>query len=198
MKKYIAIIDSGGANLASVQAAFMRLNINTRVTSDQKEILDADYVVLPGVGAAGYAMQRLHCQGLVELIRRLQQPTLGICLGQQLLCASSEEDQAACLNIIPARVIKLHNARIIPHMGWNNLTNIDRNDPLLAGISDADNFYFVHGFAPEVRAPYTVAVCDYGIAFSAVVKKNNFYGVQFHPEKSGLAGAKLLKNFLSF
>ena len=196
-KKFIAIIDNSGANLASVEAAFARLDRYTLVTNDQQKILEADYVVLPGVGAAGYAMQKLNDQKLSNLIRQLQQPTLAICLGQQLLCASSNEDQAQCLNIIPTKVIKLNNIRIIPHMGWNNLSNIQQDDPLLKGITEQDNFYFVHSFAPEIKQPYTVASCHYGIPFAAVIKKDNFYGVQFHPEKSGTAGVKLLKNFLS-
>lgn len=196
-KKFIAIIDNSGANLASVEAAFARLDMHTLVTNDQQKILEADYVVLPGVGAAGYAMQKLNDQKLSNLIRQLQQPTLAICLGQQLLCASSDEDQAQCLNIIPTKVVKLHNIRIIPHMGWNNLSHIQQDDPLLKGVTEQDNFYFVHGFAPEIKQPYTLASCHYGIPFAAVIKKDNFYGVQFHPEKSGTAGVKLLKNFLS-
>lgn len=196
-KKFIAIIDNSGANLASVQAAFARLDISTFVTSDQQKILEADYIVLPGVGSAGYAMQKLNEQKLSHLIRQLKQPTLAICLGQQLLCTSSDEDQAQCLNIIPSRVIKLNNIRIIPHMGWNNLINIQQDDPLLNGITAQDNFYFVHSFAPEINPPYTLASCHYGMPFAAVIRKDNFYGVQFHPEKSGPAGIKLLKNFLS-
>ena len=192
---FIAIVDSGGANFTSVQAAIDRLNIKSVVTADLSVIAQASHVILPGVGAAGYAMKLLNEKKLSAVIREIKQPLLGICLGQQLLCESSDEDDAKCLGLIPLKVVKLEGVRVVPHMGWNNLTYLQENDPLFAGISTKDNFYFVHSFAPQVDLKYTIGVCDYGVNFSAVIKKNNFYGVQFHPEKSGAAGMKLLQNF---
>ena len=192
---FIAIVDGGGANFTSVQAAIDRLNIKSVVTADPSVIAQASHVILPGVGAAGYAMKLLNEKKLSAVIREIKQPFLGICLGQQLLCESSDEDDAKCLGLIPLKVVKLEEVRVVPHMGWNNLTYLQENDPLFAGISTKDNFYFVHSFAPQVDLKYTIGICDYGVNFSAVIKKNNFYGVQFHPEKSGVAGMKLLQNF---
>ena len=192
---FIAIVDGGGANFTSVQAALDRLNIKSVVTADPSVIAQASHVILPGVGAAGYAMKLLNEKKLSAVIREIKQPLLGICLGQQLLCESSDEDDAKCLGLIPLKVVKLKGVRVVPHMGWNNLTYLQESDPLFAGISTKDNFYFVHSFAPQVDLNYTIGICDYGVNFSAVIKKNNFYGVQFHPEKSGVAGMKLLQNF---
>ena len=192
---FIAIIDGGGANFTSVQAALDRLNIKSVVTADPSVIVQASHVILPGVGAAGYAMKLLNEKKLSAVIREIKQPLLGICLGQQLLCESSDEDDVKCLGLIPLKVVKLDRVRVVPHMGWNNLTYLQESDPLFAGISTKDNFYFVHSFAPQVDLNYTIGICDYGVNFSAVIKKNNFYGVQFHPEKSGVVGMKLLQNF---
>lgn len=191
----MAIIDGGGANFTSVQIALTRLGADSVVTSDPECISKARHVILPGVGTAAYAMQKLKDKKLVDLIRNLSQPVLGICLGQQLLCDYSEEDNTECLKIIPLQVKKLKNIRIIPHMGWNNLDAI-KDDVLLRDIKESDDFYFVHSFAPEPLAPYTLGICNYGIAFAAVIKKTNFYGVQFHPEKSGVVGMFILNNFL--
>ncbi len=195
--KSLVIVDGGGANFTSIQAALSRLGVLAEITSDAKVIQGADYVILPGVGAAGYAMKLLREKNLTKVIKNLSQPVLGICLGEQLLCSSSEENNTQGMDIIPLRVNKLTNIRVIPHMGWNTLENIDKNDPLLKGISSDDNFYFVHSFAAEIKQPYTLCVCNYGVQFSAVIKKNNFYGVQFHPEKSGKAGERILQNFLN-
>jgi glutamine amidotransferase len=192
---FIAIVDGGGANFTSVQAALDRLNIKSVVTADPSVIAQASHVILPGVGAAGYAMKLLNEKKLSAVIREIKQPLLGICLGQQLICESSDEDDAKCLGLIPLKVVKLKGVRVVPHMGWNNLTYLQESDPLFVGISAQDNFYFVHSFAPQVDLKYTIGICDYGVNFSAVIKKNNFYGVQFHPEKSGVAGMKLLQNF---
>lgn len=192
---HTAIIKGGGANFTSIQAALSRLGVSFEVTNDIKRIQSADCVILPGVGAAGYAMKLLKNGGLIEVIRDLQQPLLGLCLGQQLLCDSSEEDNVQCLQIIPIKVVKIQHTRIIPHMGWNNLTYIKKDEPLLHGITINDDFYFVHSFAPEVKSQYAVGICVYGVQFAAIIRKDNFYGVQFHPEKSGLAGEKLLANF---
>jgi glutamine amidotransferase len=195
-EKFVVIIDGGGANFMSVIAAFDRLKVKSEVSCDPNLIKDADAVILPGVGAAGYAMKQLKNKNLIECLVALRQPVLGICLGQQLLCAFSEEDNINCLNIMPMRVTKFEHTRVIPHMGWNNLINLSENDPLFEGLSTKDNFYFSHSFAPKINKVYTIGACDYGINFSAVIKKENFYGVQFHPEKSGEAGMKVLKNFL--
>lgn len=193
---YVAIVDSGGANFASIQAALDRLQVNSAVTRDPAIIINASKVILPGVGAAAHAMDLIRRQGLYSVIRSLKQPVLGICLGHQILCSSSEEGGAACLGIIPMRVKKLQGVRIVPHMGWNNLI-YDKENPLLDGINPKDSFYFVHSFAPEVDIKYTLAVCNYGEDFSAIIQKDNFYGVQFHPEKSGEVGARFLKNFIN-
>ncbi|GAB7140257.1 imidazole glycerol phosphate synthase subunit HisH [Deferribacterales bacterium RsTz2092] len=195
ISKNVVLIDDGGANFTSVTAGLEQLGVNAPITRDARQIQAADLVILPGVGAAGYSMKHLRDNGLVDVICGLKQPVLGICLGQQLLCESSSEDNAKCLGIIPVKVKKLENIRIIPHMGWNNLTEI-ADDPLLEGFSTEDNFYFVHSFAPEVDSRWTIGVCDYGVKFSAIIRKDNFYGVQFHPEKSGKVGARLLANFL--
>lgn len=193
----VAIIDSGGANFASIQAALSRLTVNSVVTSDPGTIMRAAKVILPGVGSAAYAMDLIRRSGLYDVIRSLKQPVLGICLGQQILCTSSEEGGAECLGIIPMRVRKLDGMRVLPHMGWNTMVNMKKDDSLLDGINRQDSFYFVHGFAPEVDANYTLAECQYGKAFSAIIKKDNFYGVQFHPEKSGAVGERLLENFIN-
>lgn len=193
----IAIIDAGGANFASIQAALYRLQVRSIVTSEPAIIANASKVILPGVGAAAHAMDLIRNKGLYDVMRSLKQPVLGICLGQQILCASSEEGDVDCLGIIPLRVQKLQDVRIIPHMGWNNLSYIKEGEPLLEGINTQDSFYFVHSFAPEVDANYTHATCRYGVEFSAIIKKDNFYGVQFHPEKSGATGESLLRNFIN-
>jgi glutamine amidotransferase len=191
----IAIIESGGANFASICAALSRIGAETLVTSNPEKIKSASHVILPGVGAARYAMQLLREQGLVNMITALKQPVLGICLGQQLLCEYSEEDDTQCLGIMPMRVEKLKQARIIPHMGWNNM-DVKNNTGLLSGIRHQDDFYFVHSYAATVQSPYTLATCDYGQGFSAVIQKDNFYGIQCHPEKSGKVGMRLLENFV--
>lgn len=197
MNNDIAIIDAGGANFASIQAALYRLQVRSIVTSDPAIITNASKVILPGVGAAAHAMDLILRKGLYDVIRSLKQPVLGICLGQHILCASSEEGDVECLGIIPIRVKKLQDVRIIPHMGWNNLDYVKEGEPLLEGINTQDSFYFVHSFAPEVDANYTLATCKYGVEFSAIIKKDNFYGAQFHPEKSGAVGERLLKNFIN-
>jgi glutamine amidotransferase len=197
MTRDIAIIDSGGANFTSIQAALDRLQVKSIVTSDPAIIVKANKVILPGVGAAAHAMDLIHKKGLYDVIRSLNQPVLGVCLGQQILCTSSEEGGVECLGIIPIRVKKLQDVRIIPHMGWNNLIYIKEDEPLLEGINTQDSFYFVHSFAPEVDENYTLATCKYDVEFSAIIKKDNFYGAQFHPEKSGAVGERLLKNFIT-
>lgn len=190
------IIDSGGANLASLQFAFARLGATTQVTSDANTIKQSPRVILPGVGAAADAMQRLRNSGVAELLPTLQQPVLGICLGMQLLFSRSEEGSTDCLGILPETVRRLQPSRglPVPHMGWNQLAPL-REDPLLEGIARDDYVYFVHSYAVPVST-VTIATTDYGIPVSAVVRKGNFWGAQFHPERSAGTGARLLANFL--
>ncbi|HEY0339286.1 MAG TPA: imidazole glycerol phosphate synthase subunit HisH [Steroidobacteraceae bacterium] len=190
------IIDSGGANLASLQFAFERLGARTHVTSDASEIASAARVVLPGVGAAANAMQRLRGCGVAALLPTLKQPVLGICLGMQLLFDHSEEGATDCLGILPATVRRLRPAPglPVPHMGWNQLAPL-RDDPILEGIAPGEYVYFVHSYAVPV-ATLTLATADYGIPVSALVRQGNFWGAQFHPERSAGTGARLLANFL--
>lgn len=190
------IIDSGGANLASLQFAFARLGALTTVSTDPATIRRAPRVILPGVGAAADAMQRLRACGVADLLPTLQQPVLGICLGMQLLFERSEEGSTDCLGILPATVRRLRAApgRPVPHMGWNQLAPL-RDDPILSGIAPNDYFYFVHSYAAPVT-DVTLATTDYGNPVSAVVRKGNFWGAQFHPERSAATGARLLANFL--
>jgi imidazole glycerol-phosphate synthase subunit HisH len=190
------IIDSGGANLASLQFALERLGARATVTSDANAIAAAARVVLPGVGAAADAMQRLRRTGLTELLPTLRQPVLGICLGMQLLFERSAEGTTECLGLLPGTVRRLEAARgrPVPHMGWNQLTRA-RADPLLAGIGPDEYFYFVHSYAVPA-SEVTLAQVHYGQALSAVVRRDNFWGAQFHPERSATAGARLLGNFL--
>ncbi len=200
MNKFVAIIQGGGANFASITAALTRLGYESVITDDAKIINKANWVILPGVGAAQFAMQAIIAKNLSEVIKNLQQPVLGICLGQQLLCAYSEEGNGQivpCLNIINAPVKQITNARIIPQMGWNNLSNITTNNPFLQGITSEDDFYFVHSYAVEIMPEYTQATCHYGIDFAAIIQYKNFFATQFHPEKSGKAGEKILQNFLN-
>jgi glutamine amidotransferase len=195
----VAIIDSGGANLASLVYALERLGAKAVVTTDHEVIRKAPRVLLPGVGSAGNAMARLRAAGLDALIPTLTQPLLGICLGMQLLFESSEEGEGGdtrCLGLIPGRVSRMPASpeRPVPHMGWNRL-RVQQQDLLLDGITDADYFYFVHSFAAPV-GPHSLAVSDYGTEFTAVARRGNFRGAQFHPERSARPGAKLLANFL--
>lgn len=192
----VVIVDSGGANLASLTYAFDRLGVQARISREPDTITAASHVVLPGVGAASAAMERLESSGLARTITELKQPVLGICLGLQLLCRASEEGPTACLGVLPDEVRRLHSApgRPVPHMGWNQVTS-DREDPLLEGIGNDDYAYFVHSYAASV-SPVTVAHTEYGSRFAAVVRRDNFCGTQFHPERSGRTGARILENFL--
>ena len=153
-------------------------------------------MILPGVGAAADAMQRLRKRGLHTLIPTLEQPVLGVCLGMQLLFESSEEGQAECLGIIPGRAVRFAAAEAwpVPHMGWNTL-NAQRANPLLDGLQRGDYAYFVHSYALALSAA-TIASCEYGVSFSACVQWRNFFGAQFHPERSAAVGARVLRNFL--
>jgi glutamine amidotransferase len=196
----VAIIDSGGANIASLRYALERLGASSHLTADPDELREARRVILPGVGAAGDAMARLRALGLVDLVPELTRPVLGICLGMQLLFASSEEgdDGAAteCLGIIDERITRFPTRQgfPVPHMGWNQL-RIVTPSPIFAGVSDGDYVYFVHSYAAPT-GPWTLAATDYGAEFSAAVHRGNFHGVQFHPERSAQVGSRVLANFL--
>ena len=189
----IAIIDYVAGNVKSVENAVKKLGFKSLITSDPHEIRNAEKVIFPGVGEASTAMNYLKSLKLDELIPTLKQPFLGICLGQQLLCDFSEEGNTKCLGIFNLKVKQFPPTDIVPHMGWNNLQKLQ--GPLLEGISMEDNFYFVHSYYCEI-GQNTTSECDYILPFSATLQKNNFYGTQFHPEKSGDVGSKILENFL--
>ena len=193
----VVIVDSGGANLASLGFALERLGAHSTISAEASVISAARRVLLPGVGAAHDAMARLQQLHLVDCLRSLQQPLLGICLGMQLLFSHSAEGATECLGVIAGNVQRLVAApgRPVPHMGWNNCRQIG-NDALLNGINAEDYFYFVHGYA-ALPTTATTGLTEYGEAFSAVVSHGNFHGVQFHPERSSVAGARVLANFLA-
>ena len=193
----VAIIANGGANIASLRCALDRLGASSHLTTDVDELRRAPRVILPGVGAAADAMERLHSLGLASAIPTLTQPVLGICLGMQLLFAGSEEGDTACLGIFPARVTRFADRQgfPVPHMGWNQLVP-QTGSPLTQGLEDDAYVYFVHSYAAPV-GPWTDAVTDYGGEFSAIVRDANFHGAQFHPERSSRAGQRILANFLA-
>ncbi|PHR85361.1 MAG: imidazole glycerol phosphate synthase subunit HisH [Colwellia sp.] len=199
------IVDTGCANLSSVKFAIQRLGFSVTITDDIELIKAADKVIFPGVGSAKHAMANIIDKGLVETLQNLTQPVLGFCLGMQLMTKSSTEGNCAtegvdesvveCLNIIPTLVEPLDaQGNRLPHMGWNTLTKV-ASHPVLKGINVDDYFYFVHSFAAPI-SEYTIASCQYGSEFSAVIAKDNFIGCQFHPERSSALGSKIIKNFL--
>ena len=194
----IAIIDYDTGNLRSVCNALDRIGAEYVLTDDPKVIEKADRVLLPGVGEASSAMQKLQERGLCEVVRSLRVPVLGICIGMQLMCRHSEEGDVDCLGIFDADVRKFQadpSAGVkVPHMGWNALTEMKTR--LFEGLKDGDYVYFVHSFAADVCED-TIAVSENGRRFSAAVRKGNFYGAQFHPEKSGDVGEKILRNFMN-
>lgn len=198
----VMIIDTGSANLNSVLQAFKRLDVDVKVSSDLVALRNADHLVFPGVGAAQDVMQGIDARNLRDFILENNKPLLGICLGMQVLGSSSEEVRlgscAQCvttLGLIEERVLKLEAQGLrLPHMGWNTVHHSDH--PLFAGIRDEAYFYFDHSYAMEC-GPYTIGTTVYGETFASAVCRNNFMGVQFHPEKSGAVGAKLLQNFLN-
>ncbi|MEO8315755.1 MAG: imidazole glycerol phosphate synthase subunit HisH [Pseudomonadota bacterium] len=198
----VAVIDSGGANIASLLFALQRLGARAELTVDPARIRAATHVLLPGVGAAHDAMQRLNANGLATLIPTLQQPLLGICLGMQLLYSASAEAATGQtttpgLGIVPGRVERMPASTElpVPHMGWNQ-ADVLHDDPLFEGIPGGAYFYFVHSYAAPLSVD-TLATCDYGDRFTAAVRRGNFRGVQFHPERSAGPGARLLANFIA-
>jgi len=215
------IIDTGCANLSSVKFAVERLGYCVTITDDITQIKNADKIILPGVGTAKHAMENIRAKGLVETIQGLTQPVLGFCLGMQLMAESSTENTVlskedgmsstqaktsstvdisanlvTCLGLIPTTISPLQaDGNRLPHMGWNTLTSIS-DHAIFSGISIGDYFYFVHSFAAPLSA-YTIASCAYGSNFSAAIAKDNFIGCQFHPERSGVLGSKIIQNFLT-
>jgi len=193
----VVLVDAGGTNIGSVRYALQRLGTDATLTSDADRIRAATHVILPGVGAAAPGMRRLREAGLVEVMRGLTQPVLGVCLGMQLLCARSEEGDTECLGLIPATVRRFDEqpGLRVPHMGWNTL-RATRGHRLTDGLREGDAAYFVHSYAVPT-GDYTLASSEHGLPFSAVVASGNFMGMQFHPERSAGVGAQLLRNFLS-
>lgn len=189
----LAIVDIGCGNIGSVRMAFERFGLDPLVTGSPDEIASADKVVLPGVGAAGFAMEQIAARGLGELLTNLEQPVIGICLGMQLLFERSEEEDVACLGVIPGQVRKLRPepGMPVPHMGWSRLSVRDEG----FGLREGDYVYFAHSFACD-DGPASVATADYGRAIPAAVRHRNYSGVQFHPERSAEAGARVLRSFL--
>lgn len=191
----IAVIDYDTGNLRSVANALGRLGAEYTITASPEELRAADRVLLPGVGEASTAMAKLRERGLVEVIRSLTQPVLGICIGVQLLCRHSEENDTGCIGIFDNDVRKFDRPGLkVPHMGWNSITGL--RSPLFTGIDEGAYVYYVHSFAPTL-GPDTVATTEYGTPFSAAIAKGNFFGTQFHPEKSASVGERLLQNFLA-
>ena len=188
----IVIIDYGAGNVTSVKNTFERLNINTILSNNPEEIVSADKVIFPGQGEAKHAMQQLEKFNLIEVIKNLTQPVLGICVGMQLLCDYSEERETEGLGIIPTTVKKFSISKSIPHMGWNKISS---THSFLSEVNN-DYFYYAHSYFVPIN-DYTVATTEHEITFSSVVKKDNFLGCQFHPEKSAEAGNKFISNFLN-
>lgn len=196
----IVIIKYNAGNIRSVDFALQRLGVSALVTADPDEIRSADRVIFPGVGEASTTMSYLKHHKLDTLIRDLRQPVLGVCLGLQLMCSYSEEGDTTCLGIFPEKVKKFilpqdgTTSFKVPHMGWNSVSEL--KTPLFDHTSEADYFYFVHSFYATTGAD-TAATCNYIVPFSAALQRDNFYATQFHPEKSGRTGAKILENFIN-
>lgn len=195
-KPQLVIVDTGCANITSVFCALERLGAEVQISADPAVIRAAAKVIIPGVGTAKQAMANIDAKGLRSTLQQLTQPVLGICLGMQLLTEHSAEGDVTCLGLIPGEVAPLEAKGLrLPHMGWNTLLVASTAHPLLQGITAADYVYFVHSFAVQ-PSPYMLASCDYGSKFAAVIGRRNFLGMQFHPERSGKVGARLLQNFL--
>jgi len=189
----IVIIKYNAGNVCSVEFGLQRLGINAIVTDDANEILSADKIIFPGVGAAGFAMDYLRERKLDTVIKNCKQPFLGICLGMQLLCNFSEENDTHCIGVFDEQVKKFTGDIKVPQMGWNNI--YDLKQPLFTGLKEEEYVYFVHSFYVE-KSLHTAATANYNLEYSAALQKNNFYAVQFHPEKSARAGERILKNFI--
>ncbi|CAM3615990.1 imidazole glycerol phosphate synthase subunit HisH [Vibrio aquimaris] len=197
----VVIIDTGCANVSSVKFAIERLGYTVTISSDPQVVLSADKLFLPGVGTASEAMKNLQQRDLIRLVKQVDKPLLGICLGMQLLAKASQEkgrnaeEFVECLGLCDSEVIRLEAVDFpLPHMGWNTVS-AKTGHPLFKGIEEGEHFYFVHSFAMPVGSD-TIAECEYGSPFTAAVQSGNYYGVQFHPERSSKAGAKLIQNFL--
>ncbi len=193
----IAIVKYNAGNIRSVVNAMRRLGVEPIVTDDAETLRAADGILFPGQGEARYTMQYLRSHELDKLILSLKQPVLGICIGMQLLCAHSEEGDTACLGVFPSdvkRFVATRHEDKIPHMGWNSLVN--PRGELFDGVKDGDYVYFIHSYYVE-QTPYSIAECDYINRFCAAAHKDNFWATQFHPEKSGGIGEKILNNFLN-
>ncbi|MEC8325834.1 MAG: imidazole glycerol phosphate synthase subunit HisH [Pseudomonadota bacterium] len=192
----IAIINTGCANINSVRFAFERLGAQVKIITEPEKLNDFPRAVLPGVGHASVAMKRLIDNNWQDAIRNYKNPLLGICLGMQLMCDETEEGGVKTLSLIPGKLNALKSESLtLPHMGWNNL-DLKSDHPILAGINGNDQVYYVHSFA-HVPNQYTLASSNYSTEFSAIIAKDNFIGMQFHPEKSARVGERLLKNFLA-
>jgi len=189
----IVIIDYGAGNIQSIKFAIKRLGYEAILSEDAEEISNADKVIFPGVGEAGSAMKMLRSTGLDKIIPTLKQPVLGICLGMQLMCKSSEEGNTQGLGIFDVKVVKFNAELKVPQIGWNQIFNLE--SPLFEGINENEYVYLVHSYyVPDCEE--TIAKTEYGVEYTSAIKKDNYYGVQFHPEKSSDAGAKILENFL--
>jgi glutamine amidotransferase len=191
----IGIVNYGAGNIFSLTSALSRIGLDYGMINTEQDFDQYSHIIIPGVGHAGAAMDKLNQTGLVEAIRQLKKPVLGICVGMQLLTSHSQEGDATLMNIIPLET-KLFDKDLgikIPHMGWNNIEI--KNNLLFEGVENQTQFYFVHSYFIEYNAIFEIATANYGLQYSAAVQKDNFYGVQFHPEKSGAAGEQLLLNF---
>lgn len=189
----LVIINYGAGNIQSIRFAFKRLGYELELSADPERICRADKVIFPGVGEASSAMRKLQQSGLDQLIPELKQPVLGICLGMQLMCRSSEEGATKGLGIFDAQVLRFPKGLKVPQIGWNGIHEL--KSPLFEGIRENEYIYLVHSYYAPLSTE-TIAVSDYGGAYSAALARENFYGLQFHPEKSGKAGAQILNNFL--
>ncbi len=190
----IAIVDYNAGNIASVENALKQLKKEFVLTDDPETIRSTSHIILPGQGRAGQAVDQLANKNLLKTIKEVSQPFLGICLGMQILADRSEEDDTECLGLIPGQVKKFPKGFKVPHMGWNNL-HFEQPSPLFKGIPQDSFFYFVHSYYYDSPEEFNLGSCDYGLKFAAVIGRDNFYAVQFHPEKSGEQGLKMLQNF---